>query len=801
LPVVVIRDAVHFPRLINALHVGREASLKALRHALDRELHLLVVSQRDMNVEEPQIGDLNTVGTIAEVLNTTTLPDATLRVALRGLHRAEAVELIKKDGVFFATVRVLKELHRDDAETEALMRECLDLFATVVEKGQKAPPEALQAAMLTEESGHLADLIAHHLALKPAQKQQVLEALDAQERLRFVHGLLVREKALVEYQINLRSTVQRDLLAGQREYFLREQLKAIQSELAGFEGASAEVQEYQDRARRAGIFGQALAKFSSELEKLDRTPCSTPEGIVLRNYLDWLASLPWSASTEDKLDIQEARRVLDERHFALEGAKERILDYLAARKLNPNLKGAVLCFVGPPGVGKTSLGKSVAKALGRRFVSVSVGGLRDEAEIRGHRRTYVSAMPGRLIQGLRQAGSRNPVFMLDEIDKMGFDMRGDPAGALLEALDPSQNSQFTDHFIEVAFDLSSVLFIGTANVADTIPPALRDRLEIIEFSSYTREERVEVARRFLLPRQMSENGLKDGQIRVPVPTIEAIVDHYTMEAGVRELDRQVAALCRKIARSIVEGTSSLVEVSPECLSTYLGRPKYRLASRADRDEVGVATGLVVSFAGGDAITVEASLLPSLSELPQFTLTGNLGDVMKESAYTAATYIRSIREVVAPGSSARLDVHVHVPEGTIPKDGPSAGLTIAIALASALSGRPVRGDLAMTGEVTLRGRVLGVGGLREKALAAQRTGIRHVVIPKENAGEIEDLPASTRAGLSFHAVETVFEALEIALIPAPRAVVATDHVADNARPQVSRRGKAGHPTRRQFPRQD
>lgn len=776
MPVVVIRDTVHFPRLINTLHVGREASLKALRRALELDVHPLVLSQRDMAVEEPQIDDLCQIGTITEVLSTTSLPDASLRVALRGVCRAKAKDIVKRDGVFYASVERIEELPRASTETEALMRECLDLFAFVIEKGQKAPPEALQAAMLTEECGHMADLIAHHLTLKPVQKQKALEVVDPHERLAFVHGLLIQEKALIEYQISLRTAVQKDLLASQREYYLREQLKAIQAELNGTEGGSPEYREYQEKAVRAGLSGEALSKFTAELEKLDRTPSSAPEGVVLRNYLDWLASLPWAAMTDDKLDIKDARRVLDARHHALDHAKERILDYLAARKLNPGLRGAVLCFVGPPGVGKTSLGRSIAEALGRRFVSVSVGGMRDEAEIRGHRRTYVGAMPGRLIQGLRQAGSRNPVFMLDEIDKIGFDMRGDPAGALLEALDPSQNSQFTDHFIECAFDLSSVLFIATANVADTIPAALRDRLEIIEFSSYTREERIELAKRFLLPKQIAENGLRPDQVHVSDLAVEAITDHYTMEAGVRELDRQLALLCRKIARAVVEGSSSAVEVAPDSLSEFLGMPKFRLASGARQDEVGAATGLVVSLAGGDVISVEVSLLESPTDRPQLTMTGNLGDVMKESAQAALTYIRSIRDSIAPGSPSKFDIHLHVPEGAIQKDGPSAGVTIAAALASAISGRAVRGDVAMTGEVTLRGKVLAVGGLREKALAAQRHGIRHVIIPKANAREVDSLPESTRKALVFHPVETVKEALDIALRGPLKAVVVSEEQA-------------------------
>ena len=470
LPVVVIRDAVHFPKLINTLHVGREASLKALRRALETDQNPLVLSQRDMDIEEPQVEDLCQVGTLAEVLSTTSLPDTSLRVALRGMNRAKVVELKKRDGVFYATVESIVESDINETRTEALMRECIDLFAFVIDKGQKAPPEALQAALLTEKGGHLADLITHHLTLRPQQKQQVLEILEPQVRLAFVHDLLVREKSLTEYQINLRSTVHQGVMESQREYYLREQLKAIQAQLTGSEDGSLELKEYREKVDQAGLSGESLSKALKELDKLDRTPSSTPEGVVLRNYLDWLISLPWASMTEDLLDIKKAQKTLNDHHYALDNAKERILDYLAARKLNPSMRGAVLCFVGPPGVGKTSLGRSIAEALGRQFVSVSVGGMRDEAEIRGHRRTYVGAMPGRLIQGLKQAGTRNPVFMLDEIDKIGFDMRGDPAGALLEALDPSQNSSFTDHFIESAFDLSSVLFIATANVIDTILP-------------------------------------------------------------------------------------------------------------------------------------------------------------------------------------------------------------------------------------------------------------------------------------------------------------------------------------------
>jgi ATP-dependent Lon protease len=768
--VVAIRDAVHFPRLINTLHVGRESSLKAVRRSLELEVNPLVLSQRDMNVEDPQAGDLCTIGTISEILSTTSLPDATLRVALRGKKRAKVVDLKKRDGVFYAKIEPIEESSTDSPQVEALMRECVELLAFIVEKGQKAPPEALQAAMLTEDGGLLADLIAHHLPLRPNQKQEVLEKSDILERLQLVHDLLTREKAMASYQIDLRTNVQNRVMESQKEFFLREQLKSIQSQLQGADETVKEIVEYRERIEKAGLRGEALARAQREVEKLDRTPSSTPEGVVLRNYLDWLVSLPWDALTEDHLDIEKAHQVLESRHYGLESVKERILDYLAARQLSPDLRGAVLCFVGPPGVGKTSLGNSIADALGRRFVSVSVGGLRDEAELRGHRRTYVGALPGRLIQALRQCGTRNPVFMLDEIDKIGFDMRGDPAGALLEALDPNQNSGFSDHFIETPFDLSSVLFIATANVVDTIPAALRDRLEVIEFSSYTREERVELASRFLIPNQIDVHGLNDQQIAINPDAIDAIVDHYTYEAGVRDLERQIATVCRKSARRIVEHKESVVTVTESNLIQFLGQPKYRLQSDIRADEIGAATGLVVSYAGGDIITIEVSLLEPVTDQPQITLTGNLGNVMKESAHAAVTYVRSILGTISPGSSSRYDIHMHIPEGAISKDGPSAGLTIAVTLASAFTNRAVRGDVAMTGEITLRGRVLPIGGLREKALAAQRSGVKHIIIPQANAPEIESLPLSTREAVTFHPVSMIQEAIDFALLPQLRAVV-------------------------------
>jgi ATP-dependent Lon protease len=771
-PIVPIRDAVHFPHLVNTLHVGRESSLRAVRRAMETGHHVLVLSQRDMSVEDPSASDLTTVGTVSEILNSTTLPDATLRLALRGLLRARVLRVVQRQGVYFGEYERIEETYTPSLKMDALIRECIELFAKVVEQGRKAPPEALQSVARIENPGLLADSVVHHLPLPPAQKQAVLEVADPATRLEAVHDLLVREARLVEFQHEIRSSVQQEVLDSQREYFLREQLKIIQAQLREGEEGSEEAREYRERIEASGMAGEALERALKEVGRLGRTPVSSPEGVVLRNYLDCLVALPWKSLSEDNLDLDAAAGVLDADHFGLVAAKERILDYLAVRKINPAMRGPVLCFVGPPGVGKTSLGRSIARALGREFVSVSVGGMRDEAELRGHRRTYVGALPGRIIQALRQCGTRNPVFMLDELDKMSFDFRGDPAGALLDVLDANQNHRFSDHFVEVPFDLSAVMFIATANVVDLIPAALRDRLEFVPFSSYTREERLAVAEGFLVPKTLREHGLTPETMTVDRNALGVVVDRYTYEAGVRNLERQIATLCRKATRRIAGGEVAGVHVDEKVIEEFLGKPPYRFGSIPERDEIGAATGLVVSGVGGDAITIEASLLEPATDHPEFLLTGNLGDVMKESAQAAVTYIRSIQRKLAPGRTFKFDVHVHVPEGAVAKEGPSAGLTIAVALASAFSGRPVRHDYAMTGEITLRGNVLPVGGVKEKVLAAHRAGIKHVVLPVDNARDLEDLPESVRSAIQFHLVSSIAEAIDAALPPAVLGVVET-----------------------------
>ncbi|MDR7386789.1 MAG: endopeptidase La, partial [Armatimonadota bacterium] len=650
-------------------------------------------------------------------------------------------------------------------EIEALMRGVTSQFERYARLSRTVAPEAYMAVMNAEEPGKLADLVAQHLPLKTEERQRVLE-LDVTSRLEFISQVLAREINILDLERKIQNRVRKSMEKSQREYYLKEQMKAIQQELGEKDERQAEVEEYRKKIEAANLPEPVKEKALEELGRLEKMPPMVAEAVVVRTYLDWILALPWSVRTEDRLDIPEARKILDEDHYGLEKAKERIVEYLAVRKLSPQSKGPILCFVGPPGVGKTSLGRSIARALGRKFVRISLGGVRDEAEIRGHRRTYVGALPGRIIQGMKTAGSKNPVFMLDEIDKLGMDFRGDPSAALLEALDPEQNHAFSDHYLELPFDLSEVMFICTANVLDTIPPALRDRMEVIRFPGYIEQEKLGIARHFLVPKQRKENGLAEFGLQITDAALRRIIREYTREAGVRNLEREIGTICRKVATLVASGDPKAPKrVTAKMLHRFLGPPKFRYGLAEKQDEVGAATGLVWAETGGDIVTVEATLVKGNGKL---VLTGQLGEVMKESANAAVSYVRSRSRRLGVDEDwySKFDVHIHVPAGAQPKEGPSAGITMATALASALSGRPVRKDVAMTGEITLRGKVLPVGGLKEKVIAAHRAGIRTVILPKENERDMHEIPENVRRALRFRFVEHMDEVLEEALLPAP-----------------------------------
>ena len=762
-PVLAVRDAVHFPAVINTLHVARETSSRALRNAMEHDSRVIVLSQRDMAVEEPTAADLVEIGTLSEVLQALPMPDTSMRAVLRGIGRVRVTHLVRRDGMFWAQTEPLEEVPYIGVRAEAMQREAIQRLERIVRLGEDVPPEAMPAVAHVEESGALADAIAHHLPLRPHEKQQILEELGGKERLARVLVCLRREEQVLALRTTIQARVDKEVGDVQREFYLREQLRVIQSELESRGSRQGESERLRERIHASGMAGIALEKALLELDRLDHVPASSPEGVVIRNYLDWLIELPWNTVGKDRLNVNRAATLLDREHYGLTPVKERILDYLAVRQLNRSLRGPILCFVGPPGVGKTSLGRSIAHAMDRPFHRVSLGGIRDEAEIRGHRRTYVGAMPGRIIQGLRQCGVRNPVVMLDEIDKMGTDMRGDPTSALLEALDPEQNGQFRDHFIEAPFNLDAVMFIATANLLEAIPAPLRDRMEIIRFPSYTEDEKVHIAKRFLVPRALERNGLAGVQVTFDEPIPTQLVREYTREAGVRSLERVTDELCRKIARRAASKRLKEFAIGTAEVGDLLGTPPYPVDAAGFIDQVGTATGLVVTEVGGDIVTIEASLLAPLGATPLLHLTGNLGAVMKESAQTAMTYVRSIEDRLGPVCELRHDVHVHVPAASIPKDGPSAGLTIGVVLASALSGIPVRGDVAMTGELTLRGKVMPVGGVRDKVLAAHRAGIRTIILPEGNRGDLAEIPASVQTQCDLRWVATMDEALEIALV--------------------------------------
>lgn len=724
---------------------------------------IFLATQKEAQTDEPNEEDIYEVGTVAEIRQVLKMPGGTMRVLVEGLHRARIKTFRPNENFMEVTIEEFKnEPVKKDAETEALMRTVVYQFEQYVRMSKKIPPETVVSVVAIEEPGRLADVIASHLNLRIPEKQAVLEQMEVGKRLNYVCEILAKEMEVLELERKINIRVRKQMEKTQKEYYLREQMKAIQKELGDKDERSAEIEEIRERIDKAGLPKEALEKINKEVERLEKMPSSSAEAVVVRNYLDWALSLPWSIETRDRIDLDLAEKILNEDHYGLGKPKERILEYLAIRKLAKKIKGPILCLVGPPGVGKTSLGKSVARSLGRKFVRMSLGGVRDEAEIRGHRRTYVGSMPGRILNSIKQAGSRNPVFLLDEIDKMTTDFRGDPASALLEVLDPEQNNTFSDHYLEIPFDLSKVMFITTANSTYNIPRPLLDRMEVIELSGYTEEDKLNIALGYLVPKQIKEHGLKTKNITFSEAALRKIIREYTREAGVRNLERQIASICRKVARQVVKNSDLAANVTVTSIEKYLGNPKFRFGTAEQKDQVGVTTGLAWTDTGGDILSIEVALIRGKGRL---TLTGKLGDVMKESAQAGLTYVRSKADElgISKETLEDYDIHIHVPEGAIPKDGPSAGITMATSLASAMSGRPVRHDIAMTGEITLRGNVLPIGGLKEKTLAAHRAGIDTIILPIENKKDLEDIPANVKKKMRFILVSHMDEVLNTALV--------------------------------------
>ena len=765
MPMLPLRGIFVFPYMIIHLDVGREKSIKALEEAMVQDRHIMLATQKDAQNDQPSPDDIFQTGTVAEIKQLLKLPGGTIRVLVEGLHRAEIREYVSLDPFYQVSVREFAETDFKTPEVEALVRTAVHEFEQWVKLSKKIPPETLVSVVVVEEPGRLADLIASHLSLKAEDKQALLDAVDVKIRLEKLCEILSREMEVLELEKKINGRVRKQMEKTQKEYYLREQVKAIQKELGDKDERTAEADEYRARLKEQELPKEVEEKITKEIERLEKMPPMVAEGAVIRTYLDWLLALPWSKETEDRLDVSLAEKILDEDHHGLEKVKERILEYLSVRELTATMKGPILCLVGPPGVGKTSLARSIARSMERKFVRVSLGGVRDEAEIRGHRRTYVGALPGRIIQGMRTGGSKNPVFLLDEIDKMNADFRGDPSSALLEVLDPEQNNTFSDHYIELPFDLSRVLWVVTANAMHNIPRPLLDRMEVIQIAGYTEEEKVQIAQRFLIPKQTKDHGLTTSQISFSTETVQKVIRDYTREAGVRNLERNIASLCRKAARKIVQNKRTSVRITNRNLQDFLGVPRYRHAQAERAQQVGVATGLAWTEVGGEVLAVEVSVMKGKGKL---TLTGKLGEVMQESAQAGFSYIRTRAKELQIDEDfyEKKDIHIHLPEGAIPKDGPSAGITMATALASALTGKPVRNDIAMTGEITLRGRVLPVGGIKEKVLAAHRVGIHKIILPIENKRDIEEIPANVRRITEFIPVEHMDDVIKTALVFEP-----------------------------------
>jgi ATP-dependent Lon protease len=761
MPLLPLRGILVFPNMVLHLDVGRERSVNALEQAMVEDNKILLVAQKEARVDEPAPEDIYNMGTVAQVKQMLKLPGGTIRVLVEGLTRAVVKKFVATEPYFQVEAEEVDEDTGRNVETEALMRSVLYQFEQYIKLSKKIPPETLVTVSAIEEAGRLADVIASHLALKVPQKQEILDATSPRVRLDKLNEILGHEMEILEIERKINLRVRKQMERTQKEYYLREQMKAIQKELGEKDERMAEADEYREKIAEANLPEEVNEKALKEVERLEKMPPAAAEGVVIRNYLDWILALPWSRQTQDRLDLNMAEQILEEDHYGLKKVKERIVEYLAVRQLAQKLKGPILCLVGPPGVGKTSLAKSIARALERNFVRISLGGVRDEAEIRGHRRTYVGAMPGRIIQAMRQAKSQNPVFLLDEIDKMSTDFRGDPSAALLEVLDPEQNNSFSDHYLEISFDMSHVMFITTANTLYNIPQPLLDRMETIYIPGYTEEEKVKIAERYLLPKQLKEHGLSNDNLQLSENTLRKIIREYTREAGVRNLERSVASICRKTAKEVVRDKKEKAAVTVQNLEKYLGVPRFRYGLAEKEDEVGVATGLAWTETGGDTLVIEVTLMKGKGKL---LLTGKLGEVMRESAQAGLSYIRTrARELgIEEDFHENYDIHIHIPEGAIPKDGPSAGITMACALISALTHRPSKRTVAMTGEITLRGRVLPIGGVKEKVLAAHRAGIKSIILPAENKKDIPEIPDNVRRKLEFVLVEHMDEVLKHAL---------------------------------------
>jgi len=760
IPVLPLRDAVAFPHILNPMAITLPRNIKLVDDALNSDKIIGLVLQKGEE-EFPSPENLYRVGTAGVIFRMFRLPDGSLRILVKGLERFRIKEFVSNDPYYVAEIEILKEIVKKDMELEALAKDIVRVYQELVNLSPYLPEELSAVVMNIEDPARLADFIATNTKMETEQRQEILETLDVKERLKKILAILTKELDVLKLGEELRNKIKNEMEKAQREYLLREQLKAIKKELGEEDEREAEFKELSERIEKAGMPDEVKKVALKELDRMKMMPPQAAEYTVIRTYLDWLIELPWSKETEDNLDIKRAKRILDADHYDLQDVKERILEFLAVRKLKKDSKGPILCFVGPPGVGKTSLGRSIARALGRKFIRMSLGGVKDEAEIRGHRRTYVGALPGRIIQSIRRAGSKNPVFMLDEVDKIGMDFRGDPASALLEVLDPEQNNTFMDHYLDVPFDLSRVMFITTANVTHTIPPALLDRMEVISIPGYTVDDKLKIARKYLLPRQIKENGLSRKDLEITDDAIVHIITRYTREAGVRNLEREIGKIARKVAKRITMGDKGPFSVDVDDIEKYLGPIRYPKEKRLEKPRIGVATGLAWTPFGGDILFVEATKMKGKRNL---ILTGQLGDVMQESAQAGLSYIRSNAKKfgIDPDFFDKYDIHIHIPEGAIPKDGPSAGITMCVAVVSVLSEKPVRTDIAMTGEITLRGEVLPVGGIKEKVLAAKMAGINHVILPEENRKDVKMISARQRKGMKFHYVENVDQALKLAM---------------------------------------
>ncbi|MES1038016.1 MULTISPECIES: endopeptidase La [Peribacillus] len=761
-PLLPLRGLLVYPTMVLHLDVGRDKSVQALEKAMVEDHLIFLTTQQDVSLDEPAEEDLFTMGTLTKVKQMLKLPNGTIRVLVEGLNRAEVIEFYDYETHYGAKIKIYEDSDEKDAEHQALMRTLLDYFEQYIKMSKKITGETFSSTSDIEEPGRLADIIASHLPLKLKEKQEVLETIDMKKRLSRVIEIINNEKEVLFLEKKIGQRVKRSMERTQKEYYLREQMKAIQKELGDKEGKTGEIEVLNEKIEEAEMPDHIKETALKELDRYEKVPSSSAESSVIRNYIEWLISLPWTKATKDDLNIHKAEKILNRDHHGLEKVKERVLEYLAVQQLTNSLKGPILCLVGPPGVGKTSLAKSIASSLNRNFVRISLGGVRDESEIRGHRRTYVGAMPGRIIQGMKKAGTINPVFLLDEVDKMSNDFRGDPSAAMLEVLDPEQNHNFSDHYIEETYDLSKVMFVATANNLGSIPGPLRDRMEIISIAGYTEIEKLHIAKDHLLPRQLENHGLLKSQLQIREEALTKIIRYYTREAGVRSLERQLAGICRKTAKIIVSGDKKRVVISEKNVEEFLGKTMFHYGQAEVENQVGVANGLAYTSVGGDTLQIEVSLSPGKGKL---ILTGKLGDVMKESAQAAFSYVRSKTEKLQIDANfhEKYDIHIHVPEGAVPKDGPSAGITIATALISALTNRPIRKEVGMTGEITLRGRVLPIGGLKEKSLAAHRAGLTKIIIPQNNEKDIDDIPESVRKALTFVPVSHVDEVLEHALV--------------------------------------